>query len=89
MTIQVELDPDLEARLYANASGRGQDLDAYLKEILEIAACAQAGDASSGMGKPGRGRSLLELEGLGAELWQRIDAQKYVDQLRSEWDQRP
>lgn len=33
-------------------------------------------------------RSLLELEGLGAELWQGIDAQEYVNQLRSEWDNR-
>ena len=34
-------------------------------------------------------RSLLELEGLGAEIWQGTDAQKYVDELRAEWDQRP
>jgi len=30
--------------------------------------------------------SLLELEGLGAEIWQGIDAQRYVDELRQEWD---
>ncbi len=30
--------------------------------------------------------SLLELEGLGAEIWQGVDAQKYVDELRQEWD---
>ena len=33
--------------------------------------------------------SVLELEGLGAEIWEGIDAQEYVDQLRSEWDHRP
>ncbi|HET8627927.1 MAG TPA: hypothetical protein VFL91_10935 [Thermomicrobiales bacterium] len=33
-------------------------------------------------------RSLLELEGLGAELWQGIDAQEYVRKLREEWDHR-
>lgn len=33
-------------------------------------------------------RSLLELEGLGAEIWQGVDAQEYVNQLRSEWDHR-
>lgn len=32
-------------------------------------------------------RSLLELEGLGAEIWEGIDGQKYVDDLRNEWDQ--
>ncbi|WP_446009824.1 hypothetical protein [Candidatus Electrothrix sp.] len=34
-------------------------------------------------------RSLLELEGLGAELWQGVDAQSYVDELRDEWSDRP
>ena len=34
-------------------------------------------------------RSLLELEGLGADIWQGIDAQQYVDELRKEWDHRP
>jgi hypothetical protein len=34
-------------------------------------------------------RSLLELEGLGADLWQGIEAQEYVHKLRQEWDQRP
>ncbi len=32
-------------------------------------------------------RSLLELEGLGAEIWEGVDAQDYVDELRSEWEQ--
>jgi hypothetical protein len=32
--------------------------------------------------------SLLELEGLGADSWAGIDAAKYVDELRSEWDDR-
>ena len=30
--------------------------------------------------------SLLELEGLGAEIWQGIDVQQYVNELRDEWD---
>ena len=29
-------------------------------------------------------RSLLELEGLGAEIWEGVDAQEYVNQLRDE-----
>ena len=31
-------------------------------------------------------RSLLELEGLGEEIWKGIDAQEYINQLRDEWD---
>lgn len=34
-------------------------------------------------------RSLLELEGLGAELWGGVDAQEYINELRKEWDHRP
>ena len=34
-------------------------------------------------------RSILEFEGVGAEMWQGIDAQEYVNQLRDEWDERP
>ncbi|MDQ3750859.1 MAG: hypothetical protein M3367_17850 [Acidobacteriota bacterium] len=33
-------------------------------------------------------RSLLELEGLGAEIWEGIDAQEYVNELRNEWERR-
>ncbi|MCB0209696.1 MAG: hypothetical protein KDJ52_10215 [Anaerolineae bacterium] len=31
--------------------------------------------------------SLLELEGLGAEIWKDMDIDKYIDELRSEWDE--
>ena len=38
---------------------------------------------------PCQQRRLSELRGLGTEIWEGIDAQEYVDQLRSEWDERP
>ncbi len=34
-------------------------------------------------------RSLLEFEGLGKEIWEGIDAQEYVNELRNEWEHRP
>lgn len=37
---------------------------------------------------PSPKRSILEFEGVGAEIWKGIDAQEYVNQLRSEWDDR-
>ena len=30
-------------------------------------------------------RSVMELHGLGREIWNGIDAQEYVDRLRGEW----
>ncbi len=32
-------------------------------------------------------RSLLELAGLGKEVWQKIDTDAYINELRDEWDQ--
>ncbi len=31
-------------------------------------------------------RSIMELEGLGKEIWAGIDAQEYVNQERDSWD---
>ncbi|MFY7802404.1 MAG: hypothetical protein ACOVQ7_03160 [Limnoraphis robusta] len=31
-------------------------------------------------------RSIMELEGLGKEIWQGIDAQDYVNQERDSWN---
>lgn len=33
--------------------------------------------------------SLVDLEGLGADLCQDVDPQEYVDRLRAEWNERP
>jgi hypothetical protein len=33
--------------------------------------------------------SIMELRGLGKEIWQGVDVQQYLDQMRDEWDQRP
>ncbi len=30
--------------------------------------------------------SILELHGLGKDIWQGIDAQEYVDRLRDDWE---
>jgi hypothetical protein len=34
-------------------------------------------------------RSILELAGLGAEIWRDVDTDAYIDELRDEWDHRP
>jgi hypothetical protein len=57
------------------------------EEQLRLLAKVAENLADSGEEKPTR--SLLELEGLGAEIWEGVDAQEYVNGLRAEWDQRP
>lgn len=37
------------------------------------------------VGKKGKKHSILELEGLGAEIWKGIDAQEYVRKERESW----
>jgi len=32
--------------------------------------------------------SILELRGLGREVWQRVDPKQYIDELRNEWNSR-
>ncbi|MCB0252716.1 MAG: hypothetical protein KDI55_03200 [Anaerolineae bacterium] len=39
-------------------------------------------------GAPSTKRRITELRGLGKEIWQDVDAQQYIDNLRSEWKQR-
>jgi len=34
-------------------------------------------------------RSIRELHGLGAEIWHGVNRQRYVDELRNEWDRHP
>jgi hypothetical protein len=53
------------------------------KRLAEI--ITRAIEPSTQQGK----RSLLELKGLGAEIWEGVDAQEYVNELRKEWDHRP
>ncbi len=36
--------------------------------------------------RKGQKRSIMELEGLGKEIWAGIDAQEYVNQERDSWD---
>ncbi|PJF25044.1 MAG: hypothetical protein CUN53_14775 [Phototrophicales bacterium] len=52
---------------------------ALIKQLLEL-----EGEAAS----PRRRRSILEFEGVGAEMWANVDVQTYIDALRDEWDHR-
>ena len=53
-----------------------------LRLVAMITSALAQGAPRSATGK----RNILELEGVGAEIWRGIDAQKYVNQLRDEWD---
>ena len=60
-----------------------------LPERLDLARRILNDAAAGGSDADTRPRSLLELEGLAADLWTGLDAQERVDRLRKEWDDRP
>ena len=59
------------------------------QRLLEIMHCQIAqttlDDKPTGKSRP----SIMELHGLGAEIWGEVDAQEYVNALRDEWNHRP
>ncbi len=56
---------------------------------LRLMALTAQGLAESEGGEAPPRRSIMELCGLGSEIWRGVDAQQYVNELRSEWDDQP
>ncbi len=50
--------------------------------LVELVIHKMAGKNESA---PSSERNIMELHGLGAEIWEGIDAQEYVNALREEW----
>ncbi len=34
-------------------------------------------------------RDIMELHGLGAEIWKGVNVEEYINEMRDEWDNRP
>lgn len=67
---------------YADLVGRVSRLPRQQKVDLLAELANQVREESRGEGK----RSILELRGLGKEIWEGIDAQEYIDRERDSWD---
>lgn len=67
---------------YENALRMAESLsrDDQLRLIQELAAHAEAGASSN------QKTSVLELCGLGQEIWLQMDAQEYVNRERASWN---
>ena len=83
--LEIELTPEMERGLREQAKRRGLETKAFVQAVM-----LQASQEESQKPK----RSIMELEGLGADLWRDeygnlLDAQEYVNELRHEWDHRP
>lgn len=85
--LEVELETNMRRRLDTLAQKRGLPASVMVRQAVE-----KLVEAEEAQDKPKH--SIMELHGLGAEIWKDengnlIDAQKYVNELRSEWDHRP
>jgi hypothetical protein len=77
-TLRVEQVPDdLYERIEDASSRRGVSLRDYVLELLSHAV---------GQGEAEARVSLLELEGLGREIWEGVDVEAYVAAERDSWD---
>jgi plasmid stability protein len=74
-TLNIKNVPEkLYSRLKARARRETRSVSQEVLRILEEAT------------KPVETVSILELRGLGKELWKGVDPAKYVDEERSSWD---
>ncbi len=83
--LEIELTPEMRERLREKAHRRGLEEKAYVQTVVMR-------DLSQEEAQPKH--SIMELEGLGAEIWkdekgELLDAQEYVNDLRREWGHRP
>ncbi|CAN5907016.1 hypothetical protein BH20PSE1_BH20PSE1_20880 [soil metagenome] len=58
-----------------------------VERLLDVTATSSA-VSMVGLTPQMRTQSILELEGLGKDVWAGIDARQYIDDLRDEWDAR-
>ncbi len=84
--LEIELTPEMRQRLREKAKRRGLEERAYVQTVVMHYLSQEEAEQPK--------RSIMELEGLGAEIWKDqkgalLDAQEYVNELRREWDHRP
>jgi hypothetical protein len=85
----------IEASMEALAELTAEEVyERYVKPLsqekrLRVVALTAAELAGAVGSEPEKSRSILELEGVGADLWKGVDAQEYVNHLRDEWEDRP
>lgn len=85
-TLEIELTPEMRQRLREKAKRRGLEEKAYVQTVVMRDLSQEETEQPK--------HSIMELEGLGAEIWkdekgELLDAQEYVNELRREWDHRP
>lgn len=81
--IALTVEPRYESYPYVVSKQAIRDVE----RLLDVTATPSA-VSMVGLTPRMRKQSILELEGLGKEVWTGIDARQYIDELRDEWDAR-
>jgi hypothetical protein len=89
--VNIHLDPKYERQLEGLAVSAGKSVDEVLEELVRkgLEEAQQGGIQPNGRDaveatKPHR--SILELGGLGREVWEGVDPVQYINELRDDWD---
>jgi EAL domain-containing protein (putative c-di-GMP-specific phosphodiesterase class I) len=73
---------------YAELLARLLEITANIRQQALARGITEAEDIEMEATKEKAKRSILDLHGLGKEIWNNIDAQQYVHEMRQEWDYR-
>ena len=73
-TLILELTPDEELRLDAEARRRGTDRESVARAALQQILA------------PVKTRSIADMEGIGHGTWADVDVVQHIDEMRDEWD---
>ncbi len=87
-TVTIEIDPSLLQKAEAWAKNHQLSLSAAISHLLQQLPELDSENQNlvSTISQESGRRSILELDGLGQEIWQGIDAQMYINEERDSWN---
>jgi hypothetical protein len=87
-TVTIEIDPSLLRKAELWAENHQLSLSAAISHLLQQLPepDSEYQNLVSTISQKSGQRSILELDGLGQEIWQGIDAQMYINEERDSWN---
>ena len=88
MSLLIELSPETEARLKAEAEAQNVQVSEIIQRLVEQSAFATASNTPNNATNqpPRRWRNIMDFEGIFASDKPVRDAQERINELRDEWD---
>jgi len=83
MSMTLDLPPDLEVQVKAEANRRGQSVSDLISEVMS----ALLRQSESLSARDQVRHSIMELRGIGKGVWRGIDVDAYINEERNSWDQ--